>query len=247
MLLLGIATACDPAVPEHPLHRAVVAGDIAAVKRQLEKGAKIDDGPLNALHRAIIAKDIKMAELLIAHGADIEKRTAAPYKLDKFTPLVLAIHGGSAEMVTLLLKSGADPTIHAGTHDYPPLQWALIMAVPEPASALLAHLTLKQLEEEHVLHQVAASLTPSLITDLAKRKVDLNAKNENGDTALHVAVKSGPVHIDAVGHGEAVALLRELVVLSSIYAFHSCRKQSRIELVDHLLFHRFLKLNTSGC
>ena len=174
-----------------PLSFAAGWGKMDAAKLLIESGAKIDDGRVNPLHQAIFAKDLKMVEWLLTKGADVECRTRYEGNPGQFTPLALTINTDHGEMTALLLKHGADPESPTDKREWTPIHLALHESKAGPAEALIAHLTPEQLEKGHVLHKVAGTRLHPLIEALAKRKIDLNAKNEDGETALHVAVKSG--------------------------------------------------------
>lgn len=62
-----------------------------------------DIGPSTALHDAIIAGDVKAVDKLIREGADVNEVAQGR------TPLHAAVWTDNAEMVVLLVASGADP------------------------------------------------------------------------------------------------------------------------------------------
>src|SRR5258708_1297609 len=86
---------------------AAQQGNRDAVRALLSKKADVNfaqgDGG-TALHWAAFRDDLDMAKALLAAGADINAKT-----LDgAITPLFMACQNGSAAMVELLLKAGAD-------------------------------------------------------------------------------------------------------------------------------------------
>jgi hypothetical protein len=92
----------DPA----PLHVATAAGQLAAVRYLLQRGARIEvpQRPFSqsALVVAIERGQLQIAELLIDSGADLNKPGATD------TPLQAASEKGYVSLVELLLNRGAD-------------------------------------------------------------------------------------------------------------------------------------------
>jgi hypothetical protein len=78
-------------------------GDIQAVTKLLEAGAKVNRIGWSALHYAAAAGDLTVIEFLLAHQADIN--AASP---NKTTPLMMAIRAGKNNAVNLLIARGAD-------------------------------------------------------------------------------------------------------------------------------------------
>ena len=80
-------------------------GDVAAVTSALDKGAAINevDG-VTALYIACEAGNVELAKLLINRGADVN----LPVSWQR-TPLYAANKGRYADIVKLLLDSGANP------------------------------------------------------------------------------------------------------------------------------------------
>jgi hypothetical protein len=78
-------------------------GDIQAVTKLLEAGAKVNRSGWSALHYAAAAGELTVIEFLLAHQADIN--AASP---NKTTPLMMAIRSGKNKAVNLLIERGAD-------------------------------------------------------------------------------------------------------------------------------------------
>jgi ankyrin repeat protein len=103
-------------VPPAALPDAVMAGDLAAVRKLVEQGADVnglDTRPEVAgangrrpLNWAAIRNDTKMIELLLELGADINGQNVSG-----FTPLHHAVEHETIEALKLLLARGADTTI----------------------------------------------------------------------------------------------------------------------------------------
>ena len=106
-------------------------------KHLLERG--MDANHMNwhqttLLHDMAHEGEIEKAELLIEHGADIN----AVDEEYNSTPLGIASRWGNSEMVTFLLKSGADPNA-AGAKWATPLAWSRLKSHEEIENKLLSH------------------------------------------------------------------------------------------------------------
>lgn len=78
-------------------------GDLQAVTKLLEAGAKVNQPGWTALHYAAAAGDLDTITLLLAHQADIN--AASP---NQTTPLMMAVRSGKNQAVQLLIERGAD-------------------------------------------------------------------------------------------------------------------------------------------
>ena len=95
--------------PSAPLVGAIKLGHAAVVRALLDLGAPIDQGEqggLTPLVRAVLNNRVDIARLLISRGAEVNHADNLG-----MTPLLYAasIDFGDAEMIELLLKSGARP------------------------------------------------------------------------------------------------------------------------------------------
>lgn len=98
-----------------PLHLAAMFGRTEAARALLGGGADLHAPSRNPqaatpLHSALGGRQWNTARLLLERGADVN--AAQP---GGWTPLLLAVREGEAEMVAELLSRGADP--HARTED----------------------------------------------------------------------------------------------------------------------------------
>ncbi len=141
-----------------PIHLAVRANDLKAVRLLLERGDSpdarvLDTGEPTALHLAISLNLPDILRLLLQYGASTEARNYA-YSPNS-TPLTMAMSLGQVELMRLLLAHGADPNAPNDEGDHP-----LAVAIKLNAQPVLDTLL---------------DAAPSL---------DLNAPDENGAPGL---------------------------------------------------------------
>lgn len=94
------------------LHAAAVAGDHAAVQRQLLAGedvAAVDVSGATPLHLACQQNNLRVARLLLAAKAAVDVRDA--YGNTPLWRAIFAFQGGEPELIRLLLDAGADPDL----------------------------------------------------------------------------------------------------------------------------------------
>jgi uncharacterized protein len=110
-------------------------GNLATVRSLLEENVDVNaaqgDG-MTALHWAAFRDELDMAKLLVERKPNVEAET----RVDSVTPLVLASRNGSAAMIDLLLKAGADPDKATSTH-VTPLMSAAGAGEPSAVKALV--------------------------------------------------------------------------------------------------------------
>lgn len=94
---------------ERSLHEAVERGDLADVKRHLQRGADVnakDEGGRTPLHWAAYGANKDVVECLINSGAAVNARDEIDW-----TPLHLAAWGGGKDVAELLIDKGADVSV----------------------------------------------------------------------------------------------------------------------------------------
>lgn len=91
---------------ETPLMMAALRGDLALVRRLLERGAKINRDGWTPLHYAASGPSVEVVALLLDRGAAIE----APSP-NGTTPLMMAARYGAIDAADLLLRRGADTRV----------------------------------------------------------------------------------------------------------------------------------------
>lgn len=143
------------------LHAAVLRGDLALVKASLNSGAD--------------------ANARIVKGTPYRRQSADFYlsaSMVGATPLIMAAKYGSADIIKALMASGADLTLadHSGTT---PL---IAAANPNDNNRQPASIILRKSRE----HEEGRSLQS--VRTLLDLGVDVDAVNNAGDTALHIAV-----------------------------------------------------------
>jgi ankyrin repeat protein len=133
-----------PATPQPELDQGLLAaadaGDLAAAKAWLARGASADAVPApgthdqrSALVRAAELSDTHVLRALIAHGGNVNRVHAG------LTPLLAATrscHSGRPETVTTLVANGADPAV-ADAEGNTPLHHAALCAEPAVAAILI--------------------------------------------------------------------------------------------------------------
>jgi len=174
------------------LSRAVSRGDIAKMKELLKRGAdknkkgKYGDTPLMI---SVIHRKYEIANFLIRNGADLNIKNDSGY-----TALITAVSTGDPGFAELLLKAGA--LVDARNHDGD----TAIMFV---GSGLLSYK--RRIENDAAFRNGMYDIlkkrkitTGEMILDNTKRLVnilvsfgaDINAKSDNGTTALMRAASS---------------------------------------------------------
>ena len=101
-----------------PLMVASREGNTDVIAALLGAGAKVDavtETGERAIHLAAYAGSAEAVSLLSAHGADTNARELSSGQ----TPLMFAAAYGRADVVRVLMESGADPTLETWVVDYP--------------------------------------------------------------------------------------------------------------------------------
>ncbi|EFA85252.1 hypothetical protein PPL_02252 [Heterostelium album PN500] len=176
-----------------PLYTAAYKGNLETAKSLLEKGARVDDINLDGwtpLHAACAEGHLEVAQMLIQVGkADVNKQDS-----QGTTPLYHSCAFGSLELTKYLLEQKADPELSK------PGGWKPIhIACYNENDAITRHLVDEsvdlnagnnEIKGYAPIHILISTEEPRLaiIELLLKKKIDINKKNVNGSTPLHLAV-----------------------------------------------------------
>jgi ankyrin repeat protein len=214
-LLLAAGADVNDALPNGmtALILAAHSGQGPAAELMLAKGANPNSDAIgySALHAAVLRSDLHLVKELLAHGANPNARVIKgtplrrnnqdynlPATLIGATPYWLAAKFVEADIMRALLAGGADPKISMKDGTTPLMAAAGSKEIngrgnPESDRRGLSLIDGGTLPEESaIVDAVAVALTPP---------IDMEAKNQNGDTALHAAT--------LIGYNAVVKLLVE--------------------------------------
>ena len=170
-------------------HLSAFKGDLANVKRLLEKGANVDttDDQLDwtALHWAAFADTTEIAEFLLAKGADINAKG-----LRDRTPLHVAVIHRKVEIAELLVSHGAD--IHVEARWNTPLSIAVENGDTAMAEMLAKHAGYTDAQRWIPLHIGVNTGDRKKVEEILSQGANINVADDySGYTALHWAVLNG--------------------------------------------------------
>lgn len=201
LLSLGIDINVSNDSKETPLHVAVEEQNVGVVKLLLSKNADVNtnaafgNSPLDA---AVNKKSIPLIELLLSHGANPNSpgsmRQSAFYNSFKLD---------NTDLIKLFLEHGAD--VHVKN------TWgrnALHMALNSRCSKEIIELLLTRnldvnepgVVEWTPLHDAVSQYSQSvecldIVRLLVERGADVEAKNNHGETAMHIAVRDKNIKV----------------------------------------------------
>ncbi|XP_063846089.1 transient receptor potential cation channel subfamily A member 1 homolog isoform X2 [Scylla paramamosain] len=181
-----------------PLHAAASIGHTELIKLLLANHARlecIDSYQQTPLHKAAIYDQPAAITTLLEAGAKIERRDK-----DSFTPLLLAASGGHADALQTLLDNDAD--IEAvDKDDKTAVFWCAEQGNCEALEVLLNDPRCADLVDESdrydnsPLHEAARRGYYNIIDKLLAAGSRIDNKNEDEETALHVAAEAGQVKV----------------------------------------------------
>ena len=157
------------------------------------------------LHQAVDSERKDSVKLLLEHKAEPNARAGfyrLPSNQDRkgYTPLLMATVKGSVEIAELLLSFKADPNLSSDEGDSPLLNTITMSAHPLPPPRIRI---LKALLEHHAdpenggrgdrtpLMIAALTLDREVVELLLAFKADPNARDKQGQTALHLLFQGG--------------------------------------------------------
>ena len=198
LLLAAGADADDTAADgASALGLAALSGQGAVADLLLEAGADVDaaGAGYTPLHAAVLRADLALAEALIANGANLNarltqatqaRRNHNDYAFDKAllgaTPFMLAAKEGEAEFMRAFAAAGADLSLPLSDGSTPLMAAALgkQRAVPGRTLIIVAGQPVNRVPERR------ARAAVEVVVELG---ADVDATNDAGDTALHVAAR----------------------------------------------------------
>jgi uncharacterized protein len=174
----------------HPLFTAVKNNDITQIKTLFDEGTAdptlVDDDSDNVLMYAALYASPEVMELLLEKGAKINSRNKAGE-----TALMWSMH--DKNKVALLLKYGADVNAVARSGNTPLLIGCVGNSQYEIVKMLLskgANTSAKNNAKETALMRAALFGDTATISLLVNTKLDINARNGDGHTALVQAIEN---------------------------------------------------------
>ena len=183
----------SPQQKSEKLCAAIQSGDLEKAKSAIEIGANVDaPGEYGAppIHMAAIRGHGSIVELLHSHGANLNA-----YNKEGDTPLHLKPQAGKLNAVDALLKAGADPNLldsDGGT----PLHRAVKRCNAAHTKVLLEDSrtdpNIRDKADRTPLNyalDLIGSDREAILNLLTGKGIDLNNKNNDGDTLLHWAIK----------------------------------------------------------
>jgi uncharacterized protein len=171
-------------------------GDVAALLLDNSADPNIFATGYTALHAAVLRSDVTLVQALLAHGAkpDVRLTRGTPLRRDTTdfnlpatligsTPYLLAARFLEPEIARALAAGGADQTLTLQNGATPLMIAAGMGMNPNESRRGIAVIDFGKVEpESRVLETVRAVVAPG---------VDVNARNEAGDTAMHTAAAQG--------------------------------------------------------
>ncbi len=174
-----------------PLHTASVEGQKEAVDILLKHGAnvkKVDEAGWTALHNAAHNGHESIVEMLLQNGALVDAPTESGW-----TALDMAASEGHVNVIELLLRNGANIPSKSSKGGSA-LHFAAYKGHESAVRSLIGHGADAALRDEvgaTALHSAVLSVqsTSKIVEMLIAHGIAVDAVNQNGGTAIHLAVK----------------------------------------------------------
>ena len=178
-----------------PLGRAAYEGDIEVMEILLDLGAKVDQRDSDnatPLLSAAMQGHSEIVKILLKRNAKVDL-----YDNEDNTPLLVAA-GKDVDTVELLLEHGAKVN---STNKY---GWTALHAAIEGSQVEITKILISRKldtkseygrEKQTPLHTAASKGSGDIVKLLLETKVDLEAKDRNGNTPLHFAAKAASLGV----------------------------------------------------
>ncbi|WP_353274698.1 ankyrin repeat domain-containing protein [Wolbachia endosymbiont (group B) of Hofmannophila pseudospretella] len=161
---------------------AIQMGRLHSVITLFNRGYfSIRDKDIHVLRWAIQEGKLDIAKFLIDQGADIESRNAYNER-----PLHLAVKAGSLDIIKLLFNKGANVN---ATDMYG--QTPLSLAIRRNCRDIVEFLRQAQLDLDRELSNATQDSCSGKIKSLVSRGANINIRNNDRNTPLHLAAKKG--------------------------------------------------------
>ncbi|KAI1870141.1 hypothetical protein JX265_006311 [Neoarthrinium moseri] len=163
------------------------------LKLLLDNGASVNSEAGWALQTAATEGHVEIVKELLSRNADVNARTSNP-NFPQRTALQGACEFGREEIVDVLLLHGADPNLGGGEDAYPIITAARNSQVAIIGKLIAAHANVNVVAGDDgstaliIVAETIASLEP--LQQLLAAHADIDATNNNGDTALIAAASA---------------------------------------------------------
>ncbi len=196
LMLIGASAVADQETDHW--REAIKDSDVAALSRLAESGIDVNTAARygkTALMLAAAEGDIALMRRLIALGADVNQVNRS-----SGNALMYAAQYGQRQAAELLIQGGADINHRAGKG------WSALMVAVLKGRTKMVDLLLENRADPNMrdvlgwtpLMRAAGSADLTIVNSLILRSdLDLNARNQHGQNALHIAAITGATDIAA--------------------------------------------------
>jgi len=195
-----------------PLHKALMVGDMAHINHLLDSNAsvtRVNKKLQTPLHLAVLHSSDNIVEKILACGADVNAKDK-----DGKTSIYLATEWGKEETVKVLVRSANSPKADVNIPDKDgncPLHAAVAINHQALTHFLLTEAGARPDVRNNMgrspLHVLGEKGGDGRVLDsLRSQNVDMNSKDNDGNTPLHLAVGfcHQQVAIELCKHGASV-------------------------------------------